>query len=324
LRDKINIIFIPTLLALLGLTVIYTFLNWILFIKLELFALKDIIANFVIPLILTGLTAWVLLRPRLKILRQETKKGNWREFYCFILWAVLTIPLIIAQEYLETASGRLTELTSVDEISNSAQTRFYTLENYFVDKKAAAVHTSFDASGKYNESLNMHIYVALPILARESDTIKRECEAWFGIEYQETISNRLDAQEKEKKYQEFSSRSQREFDKYDVSMFVYLDRIRNSDEKEGLLEAVRKTTVAKGDQIILMPVNEPFEARNGDKLEWIFGSALIGLSVWLLAILIPKTDEDYLKRTKAGTPDKKAQKIPAGLGAGPKTTKNSL
>lgn len=307
MKDKIKIIFIPTLLALFGLLIIYTFLHWILFIKLELFGLKEIITNFGIPITLTGLIAWIVLRPRFKILDLEAKQGNWRDFYSFILWVVLMVPLIIAQEYIVTASGQLTELNSISEINTTEPTKFYTLKNYYIDKKSIAFHSAFDVSGKHNESFNMHIYVALPILDKEIDTTKTECLAWLGIEYKETISNRLDQSEKERKYQEFASKSQIDFDQKDVSKFTYLDKIGNSDKKEGLLEAIRKRSTASGNQTILVPINEPFEARNGNKLSWIFVSSSIGLSVWFLMLLIPKTDETHLNRIKEGKPDKEAQ-----------------
>lgn len=307
MKDKIKIIFIPTLLTLLGLIVIYTFLHWILFIKLELFGLKEFITNFGIPITLTGLAAWILLRPKFKILDLEAKRGNWRDFYSFILWVILTVPLIVAQEYIVTASGQLTELNSIDEISTAKPTKFYKLKNYYINKKAIGIHSAFDVTGKHNESFNMHIYVALPILASKADTTKSECFAWLGIEYRETINNRLDQSEKERKYQAFASRSQRDFDAKDVSKFTYLDRIGNSDKKEGLIAAIKKNKLVTGSQIILVAVNEPFEARNGKKLSWLLGSSLIGLSVWLLMLMIPKIDESHLKRIKEGKPDKEAQ-----------------
>jgi rhomboid protease GluP len=307
MKDKITIIFIPTILTLLGLLVVYTFFHWILFIKLELFGLKEIVTNFGIPITLTGLAAWILLRPRFKILALEAKKGNWKDFYSSILWIVLTVPLIIAQEYIVTASGQLAELKSVAEVATKEPTKFYTLRNFYIDKKRIGVYSSFDVSGKHNEHFNMHIYVALPIFEKGTDTTKSECSAWLGVEYKETINNRLEQSDKEKRYEEFSTRSQRDFDEKDLSKFNYLDRIGNSDKKDGLTEAIKKNQAVNGAFIILVPVNEPFEARNGKKLEWILGSTLIGLSVWFLMLLIPKLDESHLTRIKEGRPDKEGQ-----------------
>ncbi|WP_211571762.1 hypothetical protein, partial [Microcystis aeruginosa] len=81
MKDKIYLLFKPFVLALIGLTVGYTFLHWVLFIAFELFQLKEIITNFGIPVVLTGLTAFFILRPRLKILNLQAKYGNWEDFY---------------------------------------------------------------------------------------------------------------------------------------------------------------------------------------------------------------------------------------------------
>jgi len=91
MTDKIKLLFVPFILTLIGLIIGYTFLHWLLFIELEIFPLKEIITNFGIPIVLTGLAAWFILRPRFKILDLEAKRGNWRNFFSFILWIALTI-----------------------------------------------------------------------------------------------------------------------------------------------------------------------------------------------------------------------------------------
>ncbi|WP_113924244.1 rhomboid family intramembrane serine protease [Cognataquiflexum aquatile] len=308
MKDKINLLFVPFVFTLVGLTLGYTFLHWIIFIELELFQLKDIIISFGIPIVLTALAAWFILRPRFKILNLEAKNGNWRDFYSAIMWMAFTAPLLIAQQYVVSATGKLTELNSINEINNSESTKYYTIKNFFIDKFAIGLHSAFDVSGKNNESFNMHIYVALPIFESLKDTTILEPKAWFGIEYRKTISNRLEPNEKEKKYQEFAKESELDFEHKNVSEFVYLDRIRHSDKKEGYIEAIKANPKYIPNEIILEPINEPFEARNGKKLEWIIGSSIIGSIVWLIMVLVPKIDENELKRIKEGKPDHKAQK----------------
>lgn len=307
MKDKINLLFKPFILTLVGLTVGYTFLHWILFIQLDLFQLKEIITNFGIPFVLTGLAAWFLLRPRFKILNLEAKRGNWRDFYSFIMWIALTIPLIIAQEYIVSASGKLSKLNSINEIKKTEKTKYYALKNYYIDKNLIGVHSAFDVSGKHNESFNMRIYTALPIFEKVSDTSNTEPAAWLGIEYRETISNRLEQNEKEEKYQAFANKSQKEFDNKNVYEFVYLDRLNHSDKREGFIEAIKSNKRYKPNDVVLEAVNEPFEARNGNRLAWIFGSSLIGSIIWLIMLLIPKIDEQHLNRIKEGKPDTEAQ-----------------
>jgi len=307
MKDKINLLFKPFILTLIGLTVGYTFLHWILFIELELFQLKEIITNFVIPFVLTGLAAWFLLRPRFKILNLEAKRGNWRDFYSFIMWIALTIPVIIAQEYIVSATGKLSELNSINEINKTTKSKFYTLKNFYIDKNAIGVHSAFDVSGKHNESFNMHIYTALPIFEKFIDTSNMKPAAWLGIEYRETINDRLEQNEKEEKYQAFANESRKDFDSKNISEFVYLDRLSHSDKREGFIEAIKANKKYKSNDIVLEAVNEAFDARNGNKLAWIFGSALIGSIIWLIMLLIPKIDDQHLNRIKEGKPDREAQ-----------------
>lgn len=307
MKDKINLLFKPFIITPLGLTIGYTFLHWILFLELELFQLKEVITSFIIPFILTGIAAWIILRPRLKILNLEAQRGNWKDFYSFILWIVLTIPLIIAQEYAVSTTGKLTELNSINEIGKNELTKYYSLKTYYIDKNAIGVHSSFEVNGKRNESFNMHIYVALPIFEKVSDTSNVDPAAWLGAEYRKTISNRLEPDEKGQKYQEFENESQNDFNKKDFSEFVYLNRLRHSDKREGFIEAIKNNPKYKSNEIVLEAVNEPFESRNGNKLEWFFGSSIIGSIIWLIMLLIPKIDEQHLNRIKEGKPDKEAQ-----------------
>lgn len=306
MKEKIKIIFIPTLLVWISIVVGYTFLHWLLFIKLDLFGLKEIITNFGVPMVLAGLAAWIIIRPRLRLLNLEAKRGNLRDFYCFILWITLMLPAIIAQEYIVTASGALTTLTSVEAIDSTPPSRFYMLKKYYVDKKAIGIHAAFDVSGKHNQYFNMHLYVAMPILERAEDTVKTTCKAWLGEEYSEQISNNLEPSEKENAYREFATKTQAAFDTTNMSRFTYLTRIGNSDKKEGLLEAIKKNASKQGSEIILTPVYKPFAERNGSKVFWIFVSSAIGMTVWLIMLMIPKINSNELARFQEGKPDREA------------------
>lgn len=310
MKDKLNIVFKPYILTLIGLIIGYTLIHWILFIKLDLFSLKESITNFAIPIVLAVLATWFFLRPKFKVLNLNTERGNSRDLYNFVAWITLAIPLIIAQEYIVTATGQLTELNSIKEINNSAPTKYYSLKRHYISKQTIGVHSAFNTSGKSDENFNMHIYVAMPIFETKKDASTNEPLGWLGIVYSESISNRLDENEKEAAYNEFAYESQKDFNNKNVSDFVYLDRIGNSDDSDGYIEAIKKNPnyKQKSNEIILIGVNEPFEARNGEKLQWIFGSALIGLLIWLAMVLIPKIDPKHLKRIKAGKPDKAAQK----------------
>lgn len=308
MKDKLQIIYFPTILTLIVLVIGYTFLHWLIFIELELFSLKEGILNFGIPITLAGLTAWILIRPKLKILDLEISTGSMIEFCTMLVWMGITFPLFITQDYIQTATGKLTELTSINEINSYEETKYYTLENYYIDKNDIGVYHDYEVvTTKTSSNLHMMIYVALPVFDSKDDLDLRTPIGWLGHEYKKTISNRLSAEQKDAEHKEFTEESQKDFNDRDFSKFTYFDRLGNSKEFDGFNNAIKSTKRYKSTDVILVGVSEPYSARNGNKLFWIFGSSLISCIVWFIMILIPSYDTRELNRIKAGKPDREAQ-----------------
>jgi membrane associated rhomboid family serine protease len=224
----------------------------------------------------------------------------------FILWLAISIPTIIAQSYLEKAAGKLTELDNINQISKQDLTKYYKLKKHYIDKTNIGVHTSFDVSGKHNENFNMHIYIALPIFEKATDTLNSNCFAWLGAEYTEQTSNSLPDSTKEKQYQEFAKTSQWNFNKTDFGQFIYLDAVGNNDDSEGFKEAAKKSNKysVTNNAAIFKSVNEPFESRFGETLPWVFYSVGIGSLAWLILISIPKFDKRELELFEIGKPSR--------------------
>ncbi len=307
MRDKIKFIFIPTVLTLIGTIAIYTFLHWALFIELEIYPFKKIVLTFGIPFALASAMAWIFLRRKFRLLNLERKNGgSWKDFYSFMLMVIFALPLIIAQEYIITASGKLTELTSISDIDNHPPTRYYTVQQFHIDKQRFGAQSAFEVSGKHNTNFDMHLYFALPILD-PSDTTSTHCPAWLGIEYKKTISNKLEPAEKEKLFHEFASASEKDLRAKNVAAFTYLRRIENSDAKDGFIAAARNNNAVTASKTILIAETEPFEARNGGKLFWLLLTTIIGCTVWFIMLAIPKMNRSYLLNLKEGLPDEETQ-----------------
>lgn len=303
-KNKLELLYKPFLVVLLGLVIGYTFLNWVIFIQLGAFQFKKIIIEFVIPIILCAIAAWFYLGKRLKMLKIDFGNGNLRDFYKFILWIIFIIPLIIAQKYIVSASGEMTKIGSIAQIENVEQTKYYTVQNYYINRKLIGAHSEFNVSGRHNNHFNMRIYVAAPIFERKNDSKRKKPSAWIGIEYHKEISNNLSKEKKDSKYKLFAKDCQRDLNNKDFTKINYFDRIENSKERDGIIEAINKNSNYSSNDIILVGIDKPFEERNGNKLAWIFGSTIIGAVLWFFMICIPKVDERHLKRIKAGKPDK--------------------
>lgn len=298
LSDKIKIIYKPFLIIAICFIAIYTFLHWALFIKAGI-PLKEDIVKFWLPFGLPFIPVIIWLRPRIKLLHFKNDNGNFG--YQFLAVIAIAIPTIIAQGYLITATGKITLVDNVSQIDKTEKTKYYSIKNYYIDKQRIAVRNTATITGKNNTDFNMFIYVAMPIFENIADTSKTECKYWLGKRYSEKISNGLSDQEKDNRYKVFAEQKQKEFDETDFKNFKYLEVIGNTEDHDEFNKAIEKSEILKGNQqIVFQAINEPFENRNGKKLEWTFGSLIIGLLAYFIFLLFPKFQEHQLQKFKSG------------------------
>ena len=301
LNEKLKLIFIPFLKIAVCTVACYTFLNWLIIVRLQLFSTKEIITDFWIPFILPFITILIWLRPRIKLLNLKRKRGNAQFGYLMLAALAIAPPLIIAQAWMESASGTLLQLDNIKQIEDQNSAMYYKINAFYIDKKHYGVQPSFDLSGKYNEDFNMHLYVSLPILENKEDTLNSVCFAWIGKEYRRRISNRLDKNGKDKNFREFLKESQNELKQTDFNQFVYLKRLGNTVEGDGFKQSIKnclKYNSLHSD--VFSAVNEPFENHNGNKFAWIFGVFGIGGFIWFLLLLVAKFNEVSVEQFKSG------------------------
>ena len=295
-QTRLKLVFIPFLAIAILFLLGYTFLNWLFLIKFPVFTLNEEVTNLWGPIVLCWIPVLLWLRPRIKLLNLKRKKGDLPGLYFFIAAFAIAIPTIVAQSWLETASGKLTRLADIDHITKSEATKYYTVDKFYIDRLHQGVKTKFSVSGKNNEHFDMNLYIVLPMLSSPDDTAHASCLAWYGVHYHRTISNRLTKEAKEQEYEAFWKESQADFDAKDLRRFIYLDRVGNTDDQKGWLAAIKKNpTYHQAATTVLVPVNEPFEKRNGQKFAWTFGALAIGAALWLIMVLIPKLDETAVK-----------------------------
>lgn len=300
--QKLKILYIPFLIISIGFCSVYTFLNWFLLIKLQLFSVKEIIVEFGIPFILPIIPVLFFFRPRLKILNLKKSTGkSYNDFYLLILWLAISVHTLIAQDYLKNSTGKLSHIDYISQISKQEHTKYYKVKRFYPDKSKIGVHTSFETGGRNNENFGITLFVVIPMFDKKKDTINSSCKYWLGVKYSDLMSNRLDEREKQHRYKEFLKLSQFEFDKKDLNDFVYLERVGNSDIGDGYKMALKKVTkLNTEDSIIFISNNKPFENRKGNTLNWLIGTFLIGNIVWLIMVLIPKCNQTELRQFKNG------------------------
>jgi membrane associated rhomboid family serine protease len=280
--EKFKLIYLPFLAITIGFIIVYTFLHWLLIIKLELFSIKEIFVKLWFPIALPWIPVYFFLSPKLKLLKF---KDNYTVGFQFLAVFIIAIPTIIAQEYLITATGRLTPLEKISEYPKFEKTRYYTLNTFYIDKKNIGVLNTSEVSGKNNEYFNILIYVAMPILVDKKDTSKDECRYWLGKKYSKQISNHLSDSDKEIKYKEFAKETEEEFKSTDFRQFTYLEVAANSDDHDNFNEAIERNEQYDFIKPVLLTAHtDLFKNRNGKKLQWFFGVLGAGLLIWLIIL----------------------------------------
>lgn len=294
---------VPTFLLVVLSTVIgLALLRWLLSIRFSILDIKEEIWEVWIPMIFPWIPITLWLRQRFRILtfKGDTDKG--RFFYQFISWGVMMAMLFISQAYLTTATGKLQTLTTVSDMDKLEKSRYYKLAKFDVADYAGGSYTDFRVTGKRNQHLNMEIFFVCPILNDQSEQINAKPKYWYGVKFNRQIDNKISSAEKEQKYQAFYQRCISTMNSYNFHSLDHFERLPNSDDRTNYLKAIESRINDRANEsfVVLEPVTESYESRNGNKFPWIFGSFGIGFSVLLFALLFPGYSETERRKFLKG------------------------
>jgi rhomboid protease GluP len=294
-NKKIRLIFIPFLIISIGTIGVYTFLHWIVSIKTHVINIDDYILDYIVAAVVPGIPIIIWLRPRIKLLDvtayvKTARGGDPLTNYIMFAWFAIAFPIVITQLYLDTKSGKLTELDNISQIKSLPPTKYYIVRNFYLDKRLARVNPAFKVSGKHDQFYDMYLYSPCPFYSTDDTTFNRDKGtpfAWLTVEFQKTINNKLSKQIKDIAFAEFVVSSHGYFMSKPLNNFVYLERLDPSPELRNYLSAINSSyyPVLNKPIVVLSPVFEPYEARNGHKLPWIFASFVIGSLFFLLLLM---------------------------------------
>lgn len=279
-------IYFPILIGILLIIGIYTLLNYFLIIRYHLIEPKEMLLNFFIPFGLSGLFAYLYVRPKMKFLAIQDNTG---EFLTFFSAIILAVPLIISQHYIDVKNGKLTKLDSTIEITKLPETKYYEVDKYFAYKGFGSFWTSRRTSNKHGTEITVTAYFTCPMV----DTFAyykspQDFNIWIGKKYSEKFSNRKwDMGEQPEKIQKFVDKCIEEFKVFDFHPQNYFQRIGNSDDKDNFLFAIERVPYGKEiakNAIILVPEKGSYETRIGHKFIWFICTLILGQIVFFLLI----------------------------------------
>lgn len=296
---------IPTyILVAVGTTIATLLFRWVFTINSEILPIKEDVFNIWIPMIFPWIPITIWLRPKLRILKFKNDNGSM--LFQMIAWGSMVGMMIASNGYLKTATGKLTELTSIEQATD-LDSRYLKLKEIELNRELGSAYTEFSTSGKYNQHLNFHSYFVYPFAVENSNG---KFKYWYGVKKKDQISNKIEPEEKERKYQAFFNRAVKEFEAYKFSEPDYFEILSHSNDREGFLNAVkRQEQFANSELVIIEPREGVYSDRNGKKFEWIFGSFGIGFCVFLFALIFPKYNQAEHKRQLKGIKPKSDELI---------------
>jgi hypothetical protein len=161
---KLRLIFLPFLIITACTISIYTFLDWLFMVKLNLFKADEVVINLIIPMGLPWLPLLIWLRPRLKLLKLNVSgRRNPIGGFIYLCGITMIFPIVISQSYMLTATGKLTKLDYMSQIDYKPPTKYYSVKHAYIAKNMVHFRTIFSVSGKGNNNFDMTIYAPMPI-----------------------------------------------------------------------------------------------------------------------------------------------------------------
>ncbi len=304
--NKIRFIVIPYFLLLVTFIGIYCCLDWFLFVRSNNFEVNEKYINVYIPAAFSFLPTFLIIK-RIKLLNLNASNGSWLYFIWVIVWVSFLMPALGSNSFLGSYGGKLTTLDSITQINTSANTKFYKVNHFFVDKDQATSYTTPQwLSSRANSSLYYSVFYAIPLLNSSADTSMHVCRAFLGIRYEsEKIDQenfpKLNENERNKLWDKFLAHSDSDFKQRNFSTFVYLEKLGVTDDHSNYSKAANSSIFSNGaEQPILIPNNTMFEDRNkASGYTWYLLFFCLSFIVNLSLIFSLKFDEYNLKEFKS-------------------------
>lgn len=283
---KFKIIFVPFILALITIVMTLAAVRWLFEIKLGITSVDKLIIDFFIPAVISLVSILVLMKKRLRIL--QFKKNKSSSTYKMIMAIAIAAPACITQLLVSSSSYDLVKLDNVKLITSFQQEKYFKFTSYRVSPERAAYEIVYRVTGKHNQHFNMSMYIAVPF------TI--DVNAWYGLNFHQQISNRLNEKEKEEKRDAFIKNSREEFSKHNFYNANYFELVKASGYRSGLKSAIdRKQPYRRNlPSFILNPKDNVFEYRDNETIKLLFWFTVIPLLIVMILLIKPKVNPQSL------------------------------
>ncbi|MRG47349.1 hypothetical protein GFS24_19675 [Chitinophaga sp. SYP-B3965] len=307
LYKKIRLIFIPYLLLLLACMVVYSFLDWRLYLLKPSDKIPEGVVLILGPIVLAIVVVLIWLRPRLRLLTVKAERTRPQFTLNMLSVAAMAIPVILLQHLLVKITGEFAHLNAPSDIVKKGYAKYYSVPQFAELKKYAYIRSATTTSNKGKTYVH-HVYFAMPLIDKAvfqnwyfvGDTMiafnqlfkdDKMPLVWLCTETQFKIKKKANTEAIER---EFIDESIANFIDKGFSGVTYMERMGNNT----LRREYRKTIIRedrKNELLILEAKFSPFEKRYERELKWTIFGTLLSSGFLLLIFVIFTWDEERLR-----------------------------
>lgn len=296
LRLKLRIIFIPFILVLVSVMLLFCVVKWYIEVKHKIELLDEWNFDFILCSLITSLLLWLTMRRRIKILHRDTTTFfNNISFLNVASLFVIIIPTNYAINYVSNAYSPIQYATSAKEIINRPHTRYYNIENAIPDTAHKRVSFESYTSGKRHQVLTFTCKAVYPLRTLQDNAVVEH--VWYCRFFEHSISN--SSNDEVIKVEEDAFKK----DCYSVLDKVPADSKRNSiyeNQPDNYFRSIFSDIIPMGiqdieDVLILMPMEETIASRSAKDLRYCLLALAIGIPIYFALVMLMPIDKKNLE-----------------------------
>lgn len=286
-------LFYPFLKCYGGLLLGYTLLHWCCIETYDMLTVNETVMVFLLPAILAIALIALVLRPGVNLLYFRKRGGAFSHYV--LLFFCLVIPTLVVQQYLETATGKLTVLETINQYESKPKTKYYQVKQYYLATALAGEKMTEYTSGKRQTRLNFDAFFAQPIYVTAKDTLSHSNHYWLCTYYHKSISANEPEEQRMYDRAKFNQYIATDYPATPFQKAIYWEREGIVNKTNDFEDAVNKSRVLRdGASVLFIPHYDDFAHRSGNKGLWSLLAIISGIVVYyiILASTRFKTEEE--------------------------------
>lgn len=281
---KVRHVLIPLIRVQLGYIVLYTFFDWLLFVRMMDVPVDAPWPKLIVPLILAIPLVLLTMRKPFALLNLTSV---WqRPLVGFVILSVMIVGFstVLAQYCMFAVTGKVTHLVNVWEKYYRAPTMYYTLDQRYVDKAYTGRFSTYAFThGRGPHYYVVYEYFTVPLYSTPSDTAQHRSPLWIGVRYDTSINIDVDRPRRAFLAETFKDGCVTRFLKTDLTQFAYLRQELNEYQLRNYQVAdVQSPDMRQDvDPMFLHPVQASLAEGKLVSLGWFLLSLVVGWGIWL-------------------------------------------